>query len=79
MFSQLRENAEQSLRPGFRRTVTTDWLELLENGLCRINRPRSATLVLAVIHGLLMDLDATADTARTDDAFSELPSPSTQQ
>lgn len=72
MFSQLRENAEQSLWPGFRRLATTDWLEPLENGLRSIDRPQSATLVLAVIRGLLMDLDATGDTARTDRAFNEL-------
>ncbi len=72
MFSQLRENAEQSLWPGFRRIATTDWLQPLEDGLRSIGRPESATLVLAVIRGLLMDLDATADTARTDRAFLEL-------
>ncbi|MCS5718806.1 TetR/AcrR family transcriptional regulator [Herbiconiux sp. CPCC 205763] len=72
MFSQLRENAEQSLWPGFRRIATTDWLQPLETGLRSIGRPQSATLVLAVIRGLLMDLDATADTARTDRAFHEL-------
>ena len=33
---------------------------------------QSATLVLAVIRGLLIDVDATADTARTDRAFQEL-------
>jgi AcrR family transcriptional regulator len=72
MFSQLRENAEQSLWPGFRRIATTDWLKPLEQGLRGIGRPQSATLVLAVIRGLLMDLDATGDTARTDLAFHEL-------
>ncbi len=72
MFSQLRENAEQSLWPGFRRIATTDWLQPLEDGLRSIGRPQSATLVLAVIRGLLMDLDATADTGRTDRAFHEL-------
>lgn len=71
MFSQLRENAEQSLWPGFRRLATTDWLEPLENGLRSIGRPRSATLVLAVIRGLMMDLDATGDTIRADGAFDE--------
>jgi AcrR family transcriptional regulator len=71
MFSQLRENAEQSLWPGFRRLATTDWLEPLENGLRSIGRPDSATLVLAVIRGLMMDIDATADNARADRAFHE--------
>jgi hypothetical protein len=32
-------------------------------------RPELATVVLAVIRGLLMDLDATGDTARNDEAF----------
>jgi AcrR family transcriptional regulator len=72
MFTQLRENAEHSLWPRFRRLATTDWLDPLENGLRSIRRPQSATLVLAVIRGLLMDLDATADTSRTDRAFNEL-------
>jgi hypothetical protein len=34
-------------------------------------RPDLATLVLAVIRGLLMDLDATGDTTRTDRAFHD--------
>lgn len=72
MFGQLREDAEQQLWPGFRRIATTDWLEPLEVGLRSIGRPQSATLVLAVIRGLLMDLDATADAARADRAFQEL-------
>ncbi|MFD1275995.1 TetR/AcrR family transcriptional regulator [Streptomyces kaempferi] len=69
MFGQLRESAEQQLWPNFRRTATTDWLGPLEEGLRSIGRPDLATLVLAVIRGLLMDLDATGDTARTDQAF----------
>ncbi|NYF10555.1 AcrR family transcriptional regulator [Leifsonia sp. AK011] len=71
MFNQLRESAEQSLWPDFRRIATTDWLEPLEVGLGTINRPELATLVLAVIRGLLMDREATGDTARTDRAFFE--------
>ncbi len=55
--------------PGFRRTATTDWLEPLETGMRSIGRPELATVVLAVIRGLLMDLDATGDTERTDEAF----------
>ena len=69
MFGQLRENAEQQLWPGFRRTATTDWLGPLEDGLRTIGRPELATLVLAVIRGLLMDRDATGDIARTDQSF----------
>ncbi len=71
MFGQLRESAGQQLWPGFRRTATTDWLGPLEDGLRSIGRPELATLVLAVIRGLLMDLDATADTTRTDRAFHD--------
>ncbi|WP_328912239.1 MULTISPECIES: TetR/AcrR family transcriptional regulator [unclassified Streptomyces] len=71
MFGQLRESAEQRLWPDFRRTATTDWLGPLEDGLRGIGRPELATLVLAVIRGLLMDLDATADAARTDRAFRD--------
>lgn len=72
MFTQLRENAEQSLWPGFRRLSTTDWLEPLQQGLASIGRPESATIVLAVIRGLLMDLDSTSDRDRADAAFAEL-------
>lgn len=71
MFTQLREDAERSLWPGFRRLATTDWLQPLENGLRSLGHPGAATLVLAVIRGLMMDLDATADTARTDRAFHQ--------
>lgn len=34
-------------------------------------RPELATVVLAVIRGLLMDLDATGDTRRVDRAFHD--------
>jgi AcrR family transcriptional regulator len=72
MFGQLREQREHSLWPGFRRLATTDWLGPLETGLASIGRGESATMVLAVIRGLMMDLDATADVARVDRAFHEL-------
>ena len=71
MFGQLRESAEQQLWPDFRRTATTDWLGPLEDGLRSLGRPDLATLVLAVIRGLLLDLDATADTGRVDRAFRD--------
>ena len=71
MFGQLRESAEQRLWPDFRRTATTDWLGPLEDGLRSIGRPELATLVLAVIRGLLMDLDATGDATRTHRAFAD--------
>src|SRR5882757_4169085 len=41
------------------------------HGLRSIGRPDLATLVLAVIRGLLMDLDATGDTTRADRAFRD--------
>ncbi len=67
MFGQPRE----SLWPDFRRTATTDWLGPLADGLRSIGREHLATLVLAVIRGLLMDLDATADRTRADQAFHD--------
>ncbi len=71
MFSRLHDTAGEPLWPGFRRTATTDWLAPLERGMCSLGRPGLATVVLAVIRGLLMDLDATGDTARTDRAFAD--------
>ena len=71
MFSQTRESAALHLLPGFRRAATTDWLGPLEEGLRGLGRPELATPVLAVIRGLLMDLDATGDSARTDRAFGD--------
>lgn len=69
MFDGLRQSSEQRLWPGFRRLATTDWLGPLEDGLASIGRPELATLVLAVMRGLLMDLAATGDRARVDAAF----------
>ena len=71
MFGQLRHGEVQKLLPDFRRQATTDWLAPLEQGLLSIGRPELATLVLAVIRGLLQDLDATGDRARNDQAFSQ--------
>ena len=71
MFSQLHGSTVQQLWPGFRRAATTDWLGPLEDGLRSAGRPELATLVLAVIRGLLMDLDATGDSARADRAFHD--------
>lgn len=71
MFGRLRESAEQQLWPGFRRVATTDWLDPLEEGLRSAGRPELATLALAVIRGLLMDLDATGDADRVDRAFQD--------
>ena len=53
------------------RSATLDWLEPLEIGLLSIGRPQTATLALAVIRGLLMDIDATGDTTRANRAFAE--------
>ena len=72
LFGRLREDAEQRLWPGFRREATTDWLAPLEDGLRTLGRPELATLVLAVIRGLIMDLDATGDSDRVDRAFAHL-------
>jgi AcrR family transcriptional regulator len=71
MFGRLRETVEHHLWPGFQREATTDWLTPLEAGLDSIGRPELATVVLAVIRGLIMDLEATADAARTDRAFAD--------
>jgi len=71
MFGQLRENAEQQLWPGFRRVATTDWLGPLEKGWASLGRPELATVTLAVIRGLFMDLDATADMTRVNRAFDD--------
>ncbi len=71
MFALWRQDADQPPWPGFRVAATTDWLEPLGEGLRSIGRPGSATLVLAVVRGLLLDLDATGDTDRTDRAFGD--------
>lgn len=70
MFGRLHDAAGEPLWPGFRRAATTDWLAPLEEGMRSLGRPELATVVLAVIRGLLMDLDATGDTVRTDRAFA---------
>jgi AcrR family transcriptional regulator len=71
IFSRLHDSAGGPLWPGFRRTATTDWLAPLEEGMGSLGRPELATVVLAVIRGLLMDLDATGDAARTQRAFTD--------
>jgi len=71
MFSRLHDTAGEPLWPGFRRSATTDWLAPLTEGMRSLGRPELATVVLAVIRGLLMDLDATGDTARTNRAFTD--------
>jgi AcrR family transcriptional regulator len=71
IFTPLHDAAGEPLWPGFRRTATTDWLAPLEEGMRSLGRPELATVVLAVIRGLLMDLAATGDTPRTDRAFHD--------
>jgi hypothetical protein len=71
MFSRLHDTAGEPLWPGFRRAATTDWLAPLEEGMRTLGRPELATVVLAVIRGLFQDLDATDDSARTDQAFTD--------
>ncbi len=69
LFRQTGNVELQRLWPGFDRVATTDWLEPLERGLARDGHAELATLVLAVMRGLLMDLDATRDVERNDLAF----------
>jgi AcrR family transcriptional regulator len=71
MFGRLHDTAGEPLWPNFRSTATTDWLAPLEAGMATLGRPELATVVLAVIRGLLQDLDATADTPRVDQAFED--------
>lgn len=68
IFTPLHDRAGGPLWPGFRREATTDWLGPLQAGL---GSPERATLALAVIRGLLMDLDATRDAERADRAFAD--------
>ncbi len=71
LFNRLHDTAGEPLWPGFRRTATTDWLAPLEDGLRSLGRPELATVLLAVLRGLLMDLDATGDATRTNRAFHD--------
>lgn len=71
LFGRLHDTAGEPLWPGFRKAATTDWLAPLEHGMGSLGRPELATVVLAVIRGLLMDLDATGDQARTNRAFAD--------
>lgn len=72
MFGQWHDTAASQFLPEFARRATTDWLGPLQDGLRSIGRPELATLVLAVIRGLLMDVDATGDVQRTQQAFTSL-------
>lgn len=70
--AQLRDSAGRPLWPDFSRIATTDWLAPLEEGLASMHRPELATVVLATLRGLLMDLDATGDVTRTARAWQDL-------
>ena len=70
MFGRLHDSAGEPLWPGFRRAATTDWLAPLQEGMASLGRPDLGTVLLAVLRGLLMDLDATDDAQRTDRAFT---------
>lgn len=72
MFNRLHDSNGEPHWPGFRRTATTDWLAPLEAGMQSLGRPELATVMLAVIRGLLMDLDATGDAGRIDRSFRDL-------
>jgi AcrR family transcriptional regulator len=71
MFGRLREDAGQRLWPDFRREATTDWLPPFEDGMRSLGHPELATLVLAVVRGLVMDIEATGDVPRADRAFDD--------
>ncbi|MBI3217727.1 MAG: hypothetical protein HYZ38_28300 [Mycobacterium sp.] len=71
MFDQWNGDTARELLPDFAFSATVDWLALLEEGLRSIGRPELTTLTLAVIRGLLMDLDATDDAVRTHRAFRD--------
>ena len=71
IFNRLHDSAGEPLWPQFRQHATTDWLAPLEQGMSSLGRPELATVTLAVIRGLLKDLDATGDTARTGQAFHD--------
>ena len=71
IFNRLHDTDGEPLWPGFRLRATTDWLAPIEHGMQSLGRPELATVVLAVIRGLLKDLDATGDVQRADRAFEE--------
>lgn len=59
--------APRVLWPDFRRGATTDWLDVLTQGLG--GDAALASVGLAVLRGLLRDREDTGDTARTEQAF----------
>ncbi|RKS75717.1 AcrR family transcriptional regulator [Motilibacter peucedani] len=71
IFSPLHDTAGAPHWPDFRREATTDWLAPLEQGMATTGHPGLGSVVLAVVRGLLMDLDATGDHMRVDAAFTD--------
>ena len=69
MFGRLHDLSD--LWPGFRREATTDWLEPLEDGMRSAGHAGLGTLVLAVIRGLIMDIEGTGDVGRAHRAFDD--------
>lgn len=82
LFGELHALAQQPASPyaDFAQRSVLDWLPVLEDGFLAdgadsAEARRAATLTLAVIRGLLMDLHALEDTDRVDaahDLFTEL-------
>lgn len=72
MFGRSPDTPVHGRWPGFEEQATTDWLEPLAATLRTTGRPELATLVLAGMRGLLLDLAATGDRERTDGAFRDL-------
>jgi hypothetical protein len=75
LFGELRALARQPASPyaDFGQRSVLDWLPVLEEGFLAdgarpVEARRSATLTLAVIRGLLLDLHALEDTDRVDAA-----------
>ncbi len=75
LFGELHALARQPASPyaDFAQRSVLDWLPVLEDGFLAdgadsVDARRSATLALAVIRGLLMDLHALDDTERVDGA-----------
>jgi hypothetical protein len=63
--------------PGFLEHVVDDWLEVLENelrsqGVSRKDSTLTATLVVAALRGLMLDLYTTGDRARVNRAWAEV-------
>ena len=68
LFGRLHDTAGEPLWPGFRRGRDHRLARAARGGDAEL-AVELATVVLAVIRGLLMDLDATGDAARTDRAW----------